>query len=435
MRREVGGAMPGKTSWARWGWLLITIALGVAVIASAWDSWRSTRSAADDLIRAQAQIFLHAAVVALNKAAPANGATLDSVVQAHAFGGLRYTALARVDGSLLASGGETAALPLGTLDSAHVHMVHVAGGRVRVSFPPAWLRSRAGTPGASLSVLDRLAAEGGNLPIVVVEFEPIVAETLSARASQTLLLAVVVALVLVGAGLGFWRISQRIERDERRLLDHRRLAALGQMSAVLAHEIRNPLASLKGHAQLVVERLGAEQPERRNAARVVAEATRLEGLTSDLLEFARSGPMNVAPADPVALLREAAVEAGAPLDITSQNAPPRWPLDARRCRQVLVNVLRNAVQAAPAARSPQGSVTVEDDRLVYAIRDFGPGLPAGQEDRVFEPFFTTRASGTGLGLAVARRIVELHGGGITAANAAGGGAQFRIELPRPDGLG
>ncbi|HXQ28817.1 MAG TPA: ATP-binding protein [Gemmatimonadales bacterium] len=426
--------MPGKARWARWGWLFITLALGAAVIASAWDSWRSTQTAADDLVRAQAQIFLHATVVAINAAAPPERrTTLDKVVQAHAFGGLRYAALARFDGSLLVSGGHSETQSLGALDSERVRMVRVGDGRVRASFPPPWLRGQAAP---SLSVLDRLAAEGGNLPIVVVEFEPIVAETLTARARQTLLLAVVVALALVAAGLGFWRISQRVERDERGLLEQRRLAALGQMSAVLAHEIRNPLASLKGHAQLVVEGLAHDLPQRRNATRVVAEATRLEALTSDLLEFARSGPMDVHPADPVALLRHAAAEAGtSQLEIEPRGAPPLWPLDERRCRQVLVNVLRNAVQAAPATRSPQGIVALEHDRLIYTIRDFGPGLPLGQEDRVFEPFFTTRTSGTGLGLAVARRIVELHGGRITAANADGGGAQFRIELARADGPG
>ena len=106
----------------------------------------------------------------------------------------------------------------------------------------------------------------------------------------------------------------------------------------------------------------------------------------------------------------------------------------RRFRQaVLVNLLRNAVQAAPQGPPPQALAALENGSLVFTIRDFGPGLPEGQEERIFDPFFTTRTTGTGLGLPVARRIVEMHGGHLHATNAPGGGALFRIELPRREG--
>ena len=100
---------------------------------------------------------------------------------------------------------------------------------------------------------------------------------------------------------------------------------------------------------------------------------------------------------------------------------------------MLVNLLRNAVQAVPADRPPQARVSIENGSLVFTIRDFGPGLPKENEGRVFDPFFTTRTTGTGLGLPVARRIVELHGGRIEAADAPGGGAVFQITLPLREG--
>src|SRR5262249_58072674 len=96
----------------------------------------------------------------------------------------------------------------------------------------------------------------------------------------------------------------------------------------------------------------------------------------------------------------------------------------------VVNLRRNAVQASPPDHPPEARVALENGGLVFTVRDFGVGLPDGKAERIFDPFFTTRTSGTGLGLAVARRIAELHGGRIVAANGVGGGALFRVELPR-----
>jgi two-component system sensor histidine kinase HydH len=203
------------------------------------------------------------------------------------------------------------------------------------------------------------------------------------------------------------------------------------MSAVLAHEIRNPLASLKGNAQLLAERLPDGSREKSRAERVVSEATRLEALTSDLLDFARSGPLETAAVDPVELVRTAADDVAADgFDILAGSVPERWPMDATRIRQALVNVLQNAKQASPSGPRPTVAIATSHEGLEIAVRDFGPGLPAGGEARIFDPFFTTRTNGTGLGLAVARRIAEMHGGRVEASNHPEGGAVFRIVLPR-----
>jgi two-component system sensor histidine kinase HydH len=155
-------------------------------------------------------------------------------------------------------------------------------------------------------------------------------------------------------------------------------------------------------------------------------------LTSDLLDFVRVGPLERTPADPVPILQASIEEvAGGGFDLHRDQAPSSWPLDAVRMRQVFINVLRNAHQATrPGADRPEVALRVEGDLLVVTVRDHGDGLPRGQEERIFDPFFTTRTTGTGLGLAVARRVVELHGGTLTAANHPKGGAVFRIALPR-----
>ncbi|HEU5061406.1 MAG TPA: HAMP domain-containing sensor histidine kinase, partial [Kofleriaceae bacterium] len=270
---------------------------------------------------------------------------------------------------------------------------------------------------------------------LVIEFEPRVADALRSSADRALAIGALTAGGLLIVAVVLFRWIRHRERLERRLLEERRLASLGQMSAVLAHEIRNPLASLKGNAQMLARGLPEGDRGRARADRVVAEAVRLEALTTDLLEFARTGAIRQEQVAPAALLHDAA--SGLPVDIDAASAPPVWSLDRERMRQVLVNLLENAAWAAGEAATGErpadrveARVALESGQLVYTVRDHGPGFPEQDLPRIFEPFFTGRTDGTGLGLAVARRIVELHGGTITARNHPAGGAEMRVALPR-----
>jgi two-component system sensor histidine kinase HydH len=112
-----------------------------------------------------------------------------------------------------------------------------------------------------------------------------------------------------------------------------------------------------------------------------------------------------------------------------ESAPGRWSLDAVKLEQALANLLENALQASEGPVEASVSLTGGDE-LLFTIRDHGKGIPAGEEEHIFEPFHTTRTQGTGLGLAVARGIVEAHGGSLTAATHDQGGAVMRIRLPR-----
>jgi signal transduction histidine kinase len=209
----------------------------------------------------------------------------------------------------------------------------------------------------------------------------------------------------------FSRQLGRQQAAERRFEEQRRLAVLGEMSSVIAHELRNPLASLKGNAQLLAERLPPDGREGKKAERIVLEAQRLEALSGDLLDFSRSGPIDRKDTDPAALLRSAAESVDASRIVLSlEQAPARFPLDGPRVRQALTNLLTNAVQASPDGIPAAARVGMEGDRLVFTVSDRGPGIPPGDQERIFEPFYTTRPTGTGLGLAVAQRIVQMHGG-------------------------
>lgn len=412
---------------ARWAWPVTTLALGAALIGTAAANYRSTHGAADDLLRGQAQGHRDALLQRTRPDEWTAPGVLERVLEAQKRAGLLSISLVTDDGALVASVGQPSAVPLDRPQGLRGVRIDHLGDRVRAYLPPF------GPPGSAEP--DAAGEPRPRPPTIVAEFSATEASALLARSEQSLAVAVAVALFLMAAGVLLWRMAQRMERAERRLEEQRRLSALGEMSAVLAHEIRNPLASLKGHAQLLLERTEPGAPEYKKVRRVVDEAIRLESLTNDLLDFARSGPLNVSPTDPGQLLRDTAAEvAGDGIVVETLGAPPEWPLDARRFGAgVLANLLRNATQASPSDQPPHARATLEGGCLVFTVRDFGSGLPVGAEDRIFEPFYTTRTNGTGLGLAVARRLVELHGGRLLAANAPDGGAVFRIELSRGAG--
>jgi two-component system sensor histidine kinase HydH len=263
----------------------------------------------------------------------------------------------------------------------------------------------------------------------VIEVEPHLAEELDRTASRLLVVGGLAALTLTILAAVLVRWSLRREQAVRAVEQARHLAGLGQMSAVLAHEIRNPLASLKGNAQLLAQTLPDGDRARAKADRVVDEAVRLETLSNDLLEFARGGAIHRRDVDPVLLVREAVAAVAADrIDVDAGAAPRSWPVDEARLRQVLINLLENAVEMS----EQRVAVTIarEERDLVITVRDSGPGIAPADLEHVFEPFFTRRTRGTGLGLAVARRLIDLHGGAIAASNAPGGGAVFTITLPR-----
>ena len=421
---------PPLGRWVRWGWLAITVTMGAALVGTAWMGRNRAVAAATTLNRGQSLVLFESIrqQVRAMSDVPAAG-QLDTLLRQHSAAGLAYLAFYDSAGALVAEAGKPAqpvALPARRPPGPP--QMETVGSRVRL-WGFAGLTAPPPEPVAERGAAPPAAARPRRLAFVM-EFEPLVAERLAAEATNTLLLSILMAAALIAAGGIFWRLSVRQELIEQRLEEQRRLGALGEMSAVLAHELRNPLASLKGHAQLLAERLKGGSSERGKADLVVTEAQRLEALTSDLLDFARSGPMARRPADPAALLQACADEvARGGFLVQSAAAPASWPMDEGRMRQALVNVLRNAHQASPEGTQPEATVGRSNGSLVFTVRDYGNGLAPGDDKRIFSPFYTTRTTGTGLGLAVALRVVELHGGTITAGNHPDGGAVFRIAIP------
>ncbi len=394
-------------------WLLIAAAplMGLALLAAVGATYRGVQAASETITRGQLDVVQDALrFSARNVPGPAQ-VDLEALLKTYAEDGLRYLAIVGDDDEVVAHAGVPT--PRGPTPSAleHEEMATV-GQRVRAVFR---VYGHSGDAGARWSTR------------LMLELEPQAATALKREAQLTLGVGALAALTLLVLAFVSIRWSLRRQKLERTLENERRLASLGEMSAVLAHEIRNPLASLKGNAQLLARGLPLDEPTRKKADRVVDEATRLEKLVNDLLDLARSERLNRTPCDPMLPVKEVVGKVGE-VTVDDSRAPPLWSLDAERLRQVLTNLLTNAHQASNDV--VQVRVYQHHQHLVYEVQDRGPGIPEADRERIFEAFFTRRTRGTGLGLAVSRRLVEMHGGTIEAANVPGGGALFRISIPQ-----
>jgi len=242
----------------------------------------------------------------------------------------------------------------------------------------------------------------------------------------------------------FDSLTDAIERFQREVSLRDRLSALGRLSTVIAHEVRNPLMIIKSSLRSLAKAQAPPEDVREAAADIDHEVARLNRIVDDVLDFARPARLEYSQTDVNALLADAAasvMSAGAPAGVTPvlEEGLPQILADAERLHTVLVNIITNALHAVEArsdgaqvpviARSlalPGGGVAIE-------VEDRGVGIGAGDLPHVFEPYFTTKRTGTGLGLAIAKNIVDSHGGIISAAAVAGGGTRIRIELPGSPG--
>jgi two-component system sensor histidine kinase PilS (NtrC family) len=217
-----------------------------------------------------------------------------------------------------------------------------------------------------------------------------------------------------------------------------RLADLGRVAAGLAHELRNPLASMAGSVELLHASDGLSREDQRLMAIVLKEAARLEQLVARFLDYSRPAPPRLAEVDLAQLMDEVAdVFARDPAAAQVRLARSLHPLTLRcdpdQLRQVLWNLLVNAAQAIQAGGGA-GTIRLacrsdEEGGAFIEVEDDGPGIAAADQGKLFTPFFTTKAGGTGLGLATVHRIVEAYGGAVVASAAQPRGARFTIHLP------
>jgi signal transduction histidine kinase len=234
------------------------------------------------------------------------------------------------------------------------------------------------------------------------------------------------------------RLVEENVRLERRISQSERLAALGRMAATVAHEVRNPLSAIKSIAQVMREDERVRGEYGRDLDLIVGETDRLSQSVTQMLSFARTAPQDEAPrrADEVvaaALQLFRGEAAGRRLTLTAEIDGAGVALTGARAsalRDALSNLLLNAIQATPEGGAVRVEARASEGQLQVSVSDSGPGVPAEQRERVWEPFFTTKQRGTGLGLAIVRKRVEEVGGAARLAPPRNGsGARFELSVP------
>lgn len=305
----------------------------------------------------------------------------------------------------------------------------IASAKSAVGDGPPWLlvakarRSLVGSAATAMPwVLLGAVVLVGMLGVIVVE-------TLARRREYALAVADERTEELKGS-------MQELASAQEQLVRSERLAAIGQLASTIGHELRNPLGVISNAVYLLRGDLGPTPTDaaNRHLATAEREVSAATVIVSDLLEFARQRDPVTTDVDAVALVDEALSVLPPPSGITTVRNLPDPPVllaaDRDMLRQVLLNLIGNAYQAMVEGGTVTVGLTTEGPRLHLSVTDTGVGMDPDVRRRVFEPFYTTKARGVGLGLAVSRRIIEAHGGDIDVVSAPGEGTTFTVTLPR-----
>lgn len=231
------------------------------------------------------------------------------------------------------------------------------------------------------------------------------------------------------------RSYEVLARTQLALVERERLAAVGELAAVVAHEVRNPLAVIF-NCIVTLEKTAGQGVDARPLLGILSEeANRLNQIVSELLDFARPGEVHLLDESLEEIVTGAvgAVKGAQPtpvaIDLEFERQPRRQMLDARLMRRAVINLVTNAVQASPSGGRIVVRVLDEPLGARLEVTDDGPGIPTSVQARIFEPFFTTKSFGTGLGLSIVKHVAEVHHGEVLVRSGEGKGTTFTIRLP------
>jgi signal transduction histidine kinase len=230
--------------------------------------------------------------------------------------------------------------------------------------------------------------------------------------------------------------SERIITIEEQLRRSEKLSTLGEMAAVLAHEIRNPLGSIRGTAEILRDDYRPGDPKHEFIEIQIKETERLNHVVEDFLRMARQQPLELSDCyireeleTIVTLVAKDAQDRSISLRLEPDAESAVIRGDGEKLRQAFLNIVINALQATPAGGSVSIILNKSDTGFEISFRDSGSGIARDNLQHIFEPFYTTKADGTGLGLAVTRKIIEAHGGSMTVESEAGRGTTVVVQLP------
>lgn len=228
-------------------------------------------------------------------------------------------------------------------------------------------------------------------------------------------------------------LTDRVALEER-LRDQSALAKLGEMAAMIAHEVKNPLAGIRGAVQVIGGRMPADNTDAAMMKEIVRRIDSLDAMMKDLLQFARPPKPKRAPTDIVPLLTATAGllkqdDGAREVEVDINGLAPPVPADGEMLKMVFHNLMINGAHAMQGRGRIHVQVTTEDSTCQIAFSDDGPGIPQDVQEKVFIPFFTTKRRGTGLGLPTAKRFIEAHDGRISIQSPPSGGTTVTVQLP------
>lgn len=310
----------------------------------------------------------------------------------------------------------------------HIHWIHAVHGRfcyVPIVIAAAWFGLRGGLYTALF------------ISVAILPYIFNTASETHALADEIIEIVFYFAIAFLAGGLLERELRSRKRAEEMKLQLERshKMSLVGQIAAGMAHEIKNPLASIKGAVEILCEDGTSEQDKKEFKAIVLKEVKRINASVSDFLESARPGAtamteLNLADTVRSSLKQVQPQAMNRDIKIVSHVEDPVLIMgDEEKIHQVMLNLLLNAVDATPDRSTITVGLNAEAKDARIIIEDSGPGIKTVDLSRIFEPFFTTKSTGTGLGLAIAESIVERHNGHIQLENKTTGGARAEIRLP------
>lgn len=280
-----------------------------------------------------------------------------------------------------------------------------------------------------VEIVQDLSEDYGN----IIQFQIFVIST--SLVVMGILLAILILIVKRGEGIIEQRARERLRLKEK-LNRAEHLSALGEMVAGVSHEIRNPLGIIRSSAELLKKKVAAHDPSNTIPDIIVEESNRLNNIITDFLNFARPIPPDLAICRINEIIQKNIGFLATQLDpekyiieTVFSDPPPQISADPDMLYQAFLNVLINAVQAMPDGGKITISHKADGNTAILAFDDDGGGVPPDLLEKIWDPFFTTKEKGTGLGLGIVKKIITLHGGRITIANRENQGARVEIRLP------
>lgn len=407
--------------------IIVIISVSISVtLFSTWFSYRNALSSSEDFLKAQALVIAASLENTIIKYGT-NENIFSGIITGGKWQGIAFLALYDTAGLTILHSNQN--LIDKRIDRSSIRET-ADNGEIRYS------RATLGT-GETVFLLDFPVHSGKTLMVLRIALHTYPSLKI-VRQERLHLLSILVIVLILGLITFYFLILSRKKQDlEKALFEKEKLSVIGEMASVLAHEIRNPLGSIKGFAQYLKEQSAGSKPQDKELTEtylgiIVSESRRIERLTEDLLVYARQDDLMIEKFDLAGLVNE--VLSSLPMNESIsiiREIPDRITIssDKNKLRQTLTNLIQNASDAI--AETGEIGITAKNqgNSIMLTVSDNGTGIPDNEISKIFQPFFTTKTKGTGLGLAIVERYVKALGGEITVESASGKGSVFRIIIP------